>query len=86
MTRTYKISDEKRAENAARMKALNADPEFAAKNAAASRERMKALNADPEFNPLVGLSDRQRRIYDTLKRKGCSFDEAFREAQKEKVA
>ena len=82
MTKTYKISDEKRAENAARMKALHADPEFAAKNAA----RMKALHADPEFNPLVGLSDRQRRIYDTLKRKGCSFDEAFREAQKEKVA
>ena len=65
MTRAYKISDEKRAEKAA---------------------RMKALHADPEFNPLVGLSDRQRRIYDTLKRKGCSFDDAFREAQKEKVA
>ena len=33
----------------AAMKALNADPEFKARNAAASAARMKALNADPEF-------------------------------------
>ena len=32
-----------------RMKALNADPEFAAANRERGRERMKALNADPEF-------------------------------------
>ncbi|MFQ8433505.1 hypothetical protein [Amaricoccus sp. W119] len=32
-----------------RMKALNADPEFAAANRERSRERMKALHADPEF-------------------------------------
>ena len=32
-----------------RMKALNADPEFKARNAAAASKRMKALHADPEF-------------------------------------
>ena len=32
-----------------RMKALHADPEFAAANRERNRERMKALNADPEF-------------------------------------
>lgn len=33
----------------ARMKALNADPEFAAKRDAIASARMKALHADPEF-------------------------------------
>ena len=32
-----------------RMKALNADPEFAVANRERGRERMKARNADPEF-------------------------------------
>jgi hypothetical protein len=31
------------------MKALHADPEFAAANRERNRERLKALNADPEF-------------------------------------
>ena len=33
----------------ARMKALHADPEFAARHREAASARMKALNADPEF-------------------------------------
>ena len=74
-----------------RMKALNADPEFAAAHrermkarhadpefAAANRERMKARHADPEFNPLVLLSDDERSDYDTLKRAGYSREDALR--------
>ena len=45
MKRTYRISDEERQRRSARMKALHADPEFAAAKSA----WMKALNADPEF-------------------------------------
>ena len=101
MTRTYRMSPEKRALKAERMKALNADPEFKAKLSAASSERMKALNADPEFkaktaermkalhadpefNPLVRLTDRGRRVYNTLRRKGFTFEQAFTEALKER--
>ena len=39
-----------------RMKALHADPEFAAAN----RERMKALNADPEFAAAHRERNRER--------------------------
>ncbi len=70
-----------KAKHAERMKAMHADPEFKAKHA----ERMKAMNADPEFNPLAALNDRGRQIYKTLRRKGCTFEEAFREAQREAV-
>ena len=40
------VAVQSRSEN---MKALQADPEFKARHAAASAERMKALHADPEF-------------------------------------
>ena len=66
-----------------RMKALHADPEFAARHrermkalnadpefAARNRERMKALNADPARNPLVLLTPSERADYDLLVRKG----------------
>lgn len=43
-------------------------------------ERMKARNADPEFNPLAALNDAQRRVYNTLRRKDGTRDEALREA------
>ena len=45
MKRPYKISDEERQRRSARMKALHADPEFAAAKSA----QIKALHADPEF-------------------------------------
>ena len=48
------------------MKALNADPEFAARH----RERMKALNADPEYNPLAALTPDERSDYDVFVKKG----------------
>ena len=47
-----------------RMRALNADPEFAERH----RERMRALHADPEFNPLVALTETERADYDRVKR------------------
>jgi len=53
-----------------RMKALNADPEFAERNRERNRERMKALNADPEFNSLAALSPVERADYDVLVKKG----------------
>ena len=56
--------------NAARMKALNADPEFAAKARARSSARMKALHADPEFNPLAALNPSERADYDVLVKSG----------------
>jgi hypothetical protein len=72
------------------MKALNADPEFAAAHrermkalnadpefAAAHRARMKALHADPEFNPLVLLTDAERADYDVLKKAGYSRSDAL---------
>ena len=60
-----------------RMKALHADPEFAAANRERNRERMKALHADPEFNPLVLLTEAERADYDTLKQAGYTRDDAF---------
>ena len=60
------LSDESRAAASARMKALHADPEFAAKRDA----HMKALNADPSRNPLVLLSATERADYDLLVKKG----------------
>ena len=57
-----------------RMRALNADPEFAKAHA----ERMRALHADPEFNPLVVLTPAERADYDVLKRAGYSRDDVFR--------
>ena len=44
-----RTTPEFKAKFAARMKALNADPEFKAKLSKAASARMKALNADPEF-------------------------------------
>ena len=45
-----------------RMKALNADPEFKARNAAASAERMKALHADPEFKARLKAGIQRRHF------------------------
>ena len=55
-----------RAAARARMKALHADPEFAARR----RERLKALHADPRHNPLAALSAEERADYDLLVKKG----------------
>ena len=65
MTRPYRISDEARRERAERMKRLNADPEFAAKQAAAATECMKRLHADPEFvaKQAAAASERMKRLH-----------------------
>jgi hypothetical protein len=63
---------EVRARHAAAMKAAMADPEVRARHAAAMKAR----------SPLSKLSAEQRRVYDTLRRKGCTRDEALREACK----
>ena len=49
MARTYHLSEARREERPQRMKHRRADPEFAARNAAAGRETLQRLNADPEF-------------------------------------
>ncbi len=49
MTRPYRISDAERRRRSERMQRLHANPEFAAKMAAAASENMTRLNADPEF-------------------------------------
>lgn len=61
---------------------LRADPEFARRHREGSSERMKALRADPTRNPLVTLTPEQRAVYDLLKRKGCSREEALVEARR----
>ena len=48
-----RTTPEFKAKLAARMKALNADPEFKAKLSKAASARMKALHADPEFKAKV---------------------------------
>jgi hypothetical protein len=70
-------SQESRERAAARMKALNADPEFKAQTAARMKAlhadpefkaqaaaRMKALNADPEFKAKIvsGLREKARQM------------------------
>ena len=45
-----------------RMKALNADPEFKARNAAAASKRMKALHADPEFKARLKAGIQRRHF------------------------
>nr|BDD45147.1 hypothetical protein 33 [bacterium] len=75
--RKYNLSPEKREERAARMKKLNADPEFKAKQAAAASARMKKLHADPEFNPLAALTPQQREDYDILKKNGYTRADAL---------
>ena len=62
----------------ARMKALHADPEFAARHIARHSARMKALNADPARNPLVLLTAKERADYDILKRAGYTRFAALR--------
>lgn len=49
VARTYRLSEAGRVERVERMKRLNADPVFAARRDALSRERMKHLRADPVF-------------------------------------
>ena len=50
-----------------KIKALNSDPEFAAKRDARGSARMKALNLDPEFAAKRKLRDAKR--LDTLKKR-----------------
>jgi hypothetical protein len=46
----YNLSAQARRERSERMKRLHADPEFAAKTAAAASERMKRLNAQRKLD------------------------------------
>ena len=56
----HNMSPATRAALSARMKALHADPEFAAANAERARERMRRLNADPEF--AAANAERMRKL------------------------
>ena len=75
-SRRHEIADDPELTASARMKALNADPEFKAKTSA----RMKALHADPEFNPLAGLRAEQRKVYRKLRNCGVPKQVAIAEA------
>ena len=85
MKRKYRLSEASRLSRAARMKALNADPEFKA--------RMKALHADPEFKAQAAarmkalnadrrmkLTTPQRKVYQKLRNYGIPRDAAYAEA------
>ena len=89
MKRKYRLSEASRLSRAARMKALNADPEFKAQAAA----RMKALHADPEFKAQAAarmkalnadrrmkLTTPQRKVYQKLRNYGIPRDAAYAEA------
>ena len=90
MSRTYRISPDKLAARAARMKALHSDPAFKAKMKAlhsdpafkaATSARMKALNSDPAFNPCARLNEHQRKVYRKLLRCGIERTRAIAEAE-----
>jgi hypothetical protein len=49
MVRAYRLSEVRRRERSETPQRLHADPEFAARHAAAAGERMRRLHADPEF-------------------------------------
>jgi hypothetical protein len=67
MARPYKLSEAGRRVRSERMKRQNADPEFAAKHAAAASETMKRLHADPEI-----MAKRVTALRAAIKRKAAS--------------
>ena len=84
-------SKEKRLAAAARMKALNADPEFKA----ATSARMKALHADPEFKAatsarmtdpwLASISTGEKKLYRKMCAAGVPWRSARRQIDKDRI-
>lgn len=63
-----------------RIRARNADPEFAAKRNAATTRRLKASHAAGKLIPkhLRALTPEERAEYDAARKLGCLKDEALR--------
>ncbi|HUC70345.1 MAG TPA: hypothetical protein VMS01_04055 [Stellaceae bacterium] len=68
---------EVRARMSAARKAALADPEVRARMSAARKAALAAKNVD-----LRGLTPAQLQVYKTLRRKGCTRDEALHEARR----
>ena len=71
----------KAAARSARMKALNADPEFKAKMSKAASARMKALHADPEFKAKMKAlhADPEFKAATAARMKALHADPEFRD-------
>jgi len=65
MVRVYRLSEAGRRERSERMTRLHADPEFAARHAAAASKHITRLNADPEFaaRNAAAASETMKRLH-----------------------